>query len=169
MLIPAPQGQFLSRQREFHQLRRFRLADERLFPVQFRKLHHFPGSQRKIEQGQIFPDVRRLGASGDDGNALLGQEAEQDLRRSFAVLRSKGQHGRFLIHFIPAALFQGGIGRHVGHLLLVHPDPLSAALAIEIGFDLIDSRDDLVVGNQVQKLVRLKVGNADGLDFAVCI
>lgn len=57
----------------------------------------------------------------------------------------------------------------MGHLLLVHPDPLSAALAIEIGFDLIDSRDDLVVGNQVQKLVRLKVGNADGLDFAVCI
>ena len=57
----------------------------------------------------------------------------------------------------------------MGHLLLVHPDPLSAALAIESGFDLIDSRDDLVVGNQVQKLVRLKVGNADGLDFAVCI
>ena len=112
--------------------------------------------------------MRRLGASGDNGNALLGQEAEQDLRRSFAVFRSKGQHGRFLIHFIPAALFQGGIG-HVGHLLLVHPDPLSVALAIEIGFDLIDSRDDLVVGNQVQKLVRLKVGNADGLDFAVCI
>ena len=42
------------------------------------------------------------------------------------------------------------------HLLLIHPTPFGAALAVEVGLDLIHSRSDLVVGDQVEKLIRLK-------------
>ena len=110
----------------------------------------------------------RFGASWNDGDAFLRQEAEQDLRRRFAVLLGKGKHGRLAEHFVAIALTKRGI-RHVRHALFGYPAALRAALAVEIRFDLIDCRDDLVVGNQVEQLVRLEVGNADGADFAFSI
>ena len=51
------------------------------------------------------------------------QEAEQDLRRSFAVLLSEGTHGEAAEHFIPVALTKRCI-RHVRHALFVHPATL---------------------------------------------
>jgi len=65
----------------------------------------------------------RFGASGNDGDTFLRQEAEQDLRRSFAVLLSEGTHGEAAEHFIPVALTKRCI-RHVRHALFVHPATL---------------------------------------------
>ena len=110
----------------------------------------------------------RPGASGNDGNAVLRQEAEQDLRRRFPVLPGKRKHRGLLKHFVPIALTQRGVG-HVSDLLFVHPDALGAALAVEVRFDLVHRRDNLVVGDQVKKPVGLEVGNADGTDSAVPI
>ena len=158
----------LPRQGKLEQLRCLRLADQRLISVQRSELCQFICGQREIEQGEILPDMLRLGAFGNDGDAFLRQEAEQDLRRGFAVLLCKGKHGRFLEHFILIALAKRRIG-HVRHILFVHPAALGAALAVEIRFDLIHCRDDLVVGDQVEQLVRLEVGNADGADYAFCV
>ena len=110
----------------------------------------------------------RSGASRDDGNALLGQKAEQDLCRGLAVFFRQRKHRRLRKHFAAFALPQRGIG-HVRHLLFVHPALLGAALAVEIRFDLVHRRDNLVVGDQVKKPVGLEVGNADGTDSAVPI
>jgi len=57
----------------------------------------------------------------------------------------------------------------VRHLFFVHPAPFGAALAEQVGFDLIDCRDDLVIGDQIKEPVRLKVGNADGTDLSFCV
>ena len=69
----------LPRQRELHQLWGFRLADERLLSVQRRELRQLVGGQRKVEQGEIFSDMLRLCAPGDDGNAYLRQEFDYEL------------------------------------------------------------------------------------------
>ena len=155
-------------QRKFHKLRCFRLADQRFFFVQCGETCHFLGGQRKIEQRKVFADMGRLGASRNHGDALLCQEAELDLRRGLAVLFSKGEHSGLFEHFAAVSLTKRGVG-HVRHPAFVHPAALGGALAIEVRLNLVDGRDDLVVGDQIQKLVRLKVGNADGPDFAFCI
>ena len=91
-----------------------------------------------------------------------------DLRRGLAVLFSKGEHSGLFEHFAAVSLTKRGVG-HVRHPAFVHPAALGGALAIEVRLNLVDGRDDLVVGDQIQKLVRLKAGNADGPDFAFCI
>lgn len=129
-------------------------------------LCHFVVGQRKIKQVEIVFDILRLSASGNHSDALLGQEAEQHLRRSLVVFFYQCKYDRLGEHFIAVALTQRGVG-HVSHPLFVHPSPLSAALAVEVRFDLIDRRDNFVVGNQIKKLIGLKVGNTDGTDSSL--
>lgn len=49
-------------------------------------------------------------------------------------------------------------------LLFIKPATLDSALAVKICFNLVDSRNDLVVGDQVKKLIRFKIGDADRPD-----
>lgn len=110
----------------------------------------------------------RLGAPQNDGNAFLRQKAQQDLRGGLAVSLGQRQHGRLSEHLAAAALSQRRIS-HVRHLLFVHPASFGTALAVEIGFDLVHCRNDLIIGNQIKELIRLEVGNADGADPALRI
>ena len=68
---------------------------------------------------------------------------------SFAVFISKRENDRFLKHFIAATLTERCVC-HVCDLFFVHPTAFCAALTVEVGFNLVDGRNDFIVGDQVE-------------------
>ena len=47
------------------------------------------------------------------------------------------------------------------NMIFFQPFMFGTALAEQMGFNLVDSWDDFVVGNQIKKLIRFKVRNTD--------
>ena len=56
--------------------------------------------------------------------------------------------------------------RHVSNAVFLLPLVLRGSLTVQMCFDLVHRRLYLVVGNQINKSVRLKIGDTDGADNA---
>ena len=88
---------------------------------------------------------------------------EQDLCGRLAILRGDIPHDRFDKHLVRLPLSQRRIG-HMRDAVFFFPRVICLPLTIKMCLDLIDSRLDLIVGDQVHEPVRLKVRYADGAD-----
>ena len=99
----------------------------------------------------------------DDRDAVLYRTPEQDLCGRLAILRGDIPHDRFDKHLVRLSLSQRRIG-HMRDAVFFFPRVICLPLTIKMCLDLIDSRLDLIVGDQVHEPVRLKVRYTDGAD-----
>ena len=75
---------------------------------------------------------------------------------------------RIFKHLILPALSQRGI-RHVLDMIFFQPFMFSAALAEQMGLNLIDCGNHLVELNQINQAIRVEVRYTDSPDFSILI
>jgi len=124
-------------------------------------------AQFEIQHSEIFLHPLPARGFGERDDSALGDPAQDDLGHAFPVFGRDAQQQFVLKDIVPA--FGERRPSLDLHVVLLQKRLRLELLLEGVHFDLVDRGRDLVMDHQVHEAVGLKVGDADGPDFALLI